>query len=559
MKHHHVTTNRPLVGLITFLTVVSSTNAAYIAKHTFSVKDVLGGFDGVTFGDENDGSGSSGIVCGVPPFTIDGHEYNSDKCPDKAPQPITDKDNSKLYPIDSEFAFDVVDCAGAAQKTRDYDYQEGFVGNILEGQNVIGLKVSNSATSVYKVAPPLGTWCQGMGANSVKCSTEHFSVMEHILTCHETIPYLFANANTGKQAIQAVSDSLSIDCADTELDNLLYVVENGKTIDEEYDPKAKPDYPGYIAPNDNTDALNNLAASDSYSITLKDDGKVLYRWGNLIKRPTDIRISAKIPLPEEWKGYSDFVVTKAYLVIDHLITNNPNDQLRAEDLENEGATGRKPDYLVKDDKWLSTKNCYEGDGDLIEGGGEDGVITADPIPAGTVFKQNLPLQGTGDNIPETPSEDLDLKLTNAWYTTIERDPFEWSYRKSDFVGLESDGLNDFEGYAFPLSDEEADNLGLELVSGPRWRLKSNKFGQDIPGLEIPKKECSMPPFQNDNIKYQVGERVNTYINLLDWDEEKGPSPLAKSKGWVNYEANDFIEVDDVTARFDKWSQDDRGL
>lgn len=69
-----------------------------------------------------------------------------------------------------------------------------------------------------------------------------------------------------------------------------------------YDPEvdlAPPE--GYLAPNDNTDALNEIAASKDYSITLKDDGKVLYRWGNLIKRPNDIRLYAKIPLPDVWK------------------------------------------------------------------------------------------------------------------------------------------------------------------------------------------------------------------------------------------------------------------
>ena len=70
-----------------------------------------------------------------------------------------------------------------------------------------------------------------------------------------------------------------------------------------------------------------------------------------------------------------------------------------------------------------------------------------------------------------------------------------------------------------------------LVSGPRWRLKANKFGQDIPGLEIPLIECSPPPFTKENIKYNVGEPVTTVINLLDWEDENGP--LATSKGWVD--------------------------
>ena len=38
----------------------------------------------------------------------------------------------------------------------------------------------------------------------------------------------------------------------------------------------------------------------------------------------------------------DYVVTRAELVVNHWITNNPNDQLRPEDLENEAATGANP-------------------------------------------------------------------------------------------------------------------------------------------------------------------------------------------------------------------------
>ena len=55
-------------------------------------------------------------------------------------------------------------------------------------------------------------------------------------------------------------------------------------------------------------------------------------------------------------------------------------------------------------------------------------------------------------------------------------------------------------------------------------------------------ECSPPPFQSDNIKYVVGTPVTTVINLLDWDESEGPSPLATSQGWVNVEDNEFVTV-----------------
>ena len=93
-----------------------------------------------------------------------------------------------LYPIDSEFGFNVVDFLGAQGKARNNDYREGFVGQLPTG----GVKVSNSATDTYRVRAPLGTWCQGLGGNSVKCSTEHFTVMEHVLSCHEAVPYFYA-------------------------------------------------------------------------------------------------------------------------------------------------------------------------------------------------------------------------------------------------------------------------------------------------------------------------------------------------------------------------------
>jgi hypothetical protein len=281
--------------------------------------------------------------------------------------------------------------------------------------------------------------------------------------------------------------------------------------------------------NDNTSVLDDIAVSADYSVTLKDDGKPLYRWGGLIKRPNDIRMYARLALPEEWKEpNADFVVTKAHLIVNHWITNNPNDQLRPEDLENEAATGLKPDYRVFDDGavWKSTKPCYEGDADLIDD--EEGTSDPTVIGVGTYFK-NMPFALTADAVPGVEpgadpyafSADLTGAVTNGYYTTIERDPFEWSYLVDDG----DDTLFEFVGS--PLPD---DTLG-ELVSGPRWRLKANKFGQDIPGLEIPLVECSPPPFTRDNIKYSVGEPVTTVINLLDWEDENGP--LATSKGWVD--------------------------
>jgi hypothetical protein len=58
------------------------------------------------------------------------------------------------------------------------------------------------------------------------------------------------------------------------------------------------------------------------------------------------------------------------------------------------------------------------------------------------------------------------------------------------LGFTDDYVHEFIGLESPLDDGEEETMKLSLVSGPRWRLKANKFGQDIPGLEIPLRECS---------------------------------------------------------------------
>ncbi len=524
-----------LVKTTALLVLLQGTALAYESPlHVFSINDVMGGFDGSTYGSLDGASIDPTIICGlgVP-------------CPPDN-GPITDKAGVTLYPVDSEFGYYVVDYLGAQGKIRDFDYMEGFVGNIEDGLDQIGIKIANAPTLKYKVKPPLGTWCQGLGGTSVKCETEQYVAMEHVLSCYETIPYSFADPVTGEQAILSTPDgSLTFDCANAPLDDVAMVLVDGlptvrltnaTPCDAVNDPEGCQ-----MFPNDKTDMLNNIALGSDYSVQLKDDGKPLYGWGGVHKRPNDVRMYARLELPEEWKAEgADFVVTKAQLVINHWITNNPNDQLRPEDLENEAATGRKPSYRIEgtiggaDEVWKSTIPCYEGDGDLIDT--EEGANDPTFIGVGT-YLRNMPFALDpaaipGEEAADDPfafSKDLQGGFTNAFYTTINRDPFEWSY------DADPDPLvQDFVGSAFP--DE---SLGT-LVSGPRWRLKPNKFGQDLPGLEIPLVECSPPPFQSDNIKYEVGTPVTTVINLLDWADEN--SPLATSKGWVDVTANEFVTV-----------------
>ena len=550
---------------------------AFESSHGFSIDDIQGAFNGSTYGDAGAVTDPT-IICDVP---------GGIACPPTAEVgPVIDKQGVPLYPIDSEFGFYIVDFLGAAQKFRDDNYLEGWAGNFTDLLGS-GLKVSNQATDTYKVKPPYGTWCRGLGGNSVKCETEHYTVMEHVLSCHEVIPYLFADPVLGTQEIQSFADLIppgypneppyelpaqsTFDCALAGLDDTQFVVSGGVVTDTLLTSNQSPPE-GQMFPNDLTTVLDNYSVSNDYTITLKADGKPDYHWGTLIKRPNDIRMYARFDVPPEWTATDappqGYAVTRALLYVNHWITNNPNDQLRPEDIENEAATGRKPSYRVDPADpaspdpsvtvWKSTVPCYEGDADIIdtEEGGTDPTF----IGVGTYLKNTpwaytdlqLPdpegcLEGDNCNNPQPLSSDLTGGFTNAFYTSINRDPFEWSYRPADSAPNEFN----FIGCAGPVEDpafagtcqDDLDNpypdvTNLVLVSGPRWRLKANKFGQDLPGLEIPLVECSPPPFERDNIKYEVGEPTTTVINLLDWADENGngiqdDSPLANSLGWVD--------------------------
>ena len=552
------------------------------APHTFSINDVQGDFQGNTFG------GAAGIP--ADPTIICGAGGGSPACPPGI-APITDtkllpNQNITLYPIDSEFGYEVIDFLGAAQKTRDNDYLEGFVGNItsgfptsalIDGVTVNfspaitgGIAVSNAATDTYKVKPPMGTWCRGLGGNSVKCETEHYSVMEHILSCHELIPYFFADPVTGVQAVLNpgsvdIPTLAEFDCADAGLDDIALIMVNGTLGPQLVDGTpcdAVNDPPGcQMFPNDKTDTQNNVALTTDYSVQLKDDGKALYGWGTIHKRPNDVRLYASLPVPQEWKDNpnNNYVINSAKLIVRHHITNNPNDQLRPEDLENEAATGRKPAYTIEgtiggtDEVWKSSKSCYEGDSDLIDT--EDGNVDPTFLGIGTVFKNTqfaittspptsiVPTNDT--DLPYPLSSDLTGAFTNGWYTTIDRDPFEWSYDMNP-----DPTIQDFEG-TWLEDDGTLAAAGGVLVSGPRWRLKPNKYGQDLPGLEIAidaplgggtdGADCYAPPFAKELIKYPVGEATITEINLLDW-ETATTSPLKYSRGWMDVTQNNFVTV-----------------
>lgn len=533
--------------------------ATHQVTHVFTIDDLVGGFDGRTYGTEGNYSDPD-ILCGIA---------GSRACP-AGVSTMTDKQGNTLYPIDAEFGFYVTDFAGAIPKTQDHDYMEGFAGTIFENGVPVGISLANVATDTFRTQSGFGTWCAGLGNTSVKCSAEQYVVMEHVKSCYETIPYIFgdperANPLTGAQPVLDY-DGTDVFCDDHQLDNTLITV--GDVIDYEgaFGPVGAVLTPegttiasdqilydgvdGWLLPNEST-VLENIAASSDYTVTGKDDGKPLYRWGDLHKRPNDIRMYARMALPASWKdpavmaanGGMGIRVESALLSVDHVVTNNPNDQLRPEDMENEGAIGRKPGYVDLNGVGLvSDRDCYEADSDFI--------------PIGSVYQNdNYPFGGlTQPPDPYIWSSDLKGGWTNGWYTTVDREPFEWSF---DSAANGLDGSPDY-GNADGVPDNPAD----ELISGPRWRMTAQKFGQTVPGLEIPIIECSEPPYQKDNIKYDVGADYTTVINLLDWnpkdersvvvpagyaDAGAKVSPLEFTNGWVEEAANGGAVVNEDVA------------
>jgi len=524
---------------------VQAATVQHISGHTFTVDDLVADYDGRTFGPMGNGRYLA-VLCGLPGVPACDADH----------LPISGDEATKLYPVDSEFGFNVVAFATAFDKEiGDGVWGEGWVGNIKDGVKRIGIEISDAETDTFKVPAPLGTWCAGIGETAVKCSTERYVVMEHVLNCHETVPYVVGDATradplTGDQPV--LLDPLGnplVDCATTKFDDDPRVLESGQpwdgkllseaVTDLDLTPAEAADVLSFLTPNEST-VLDNIAYTDDYSITAKDDGKPLYRWGTLIKRPNDIRLYARMRLPAAWKTGGACVgqngglgcrVTKATLYVYHNITNNPNDQIRPEDMENEGAIGRLPGFTVDASygagSHVSDRDCYEGDGDFI--------------PTGTVLK-NVNMAVTGSD-PYAWSEDLQDGITNGFATSVDREPFEWSYDSN------GDGSADYS-----VREPQLATPGDTLLSGPRWRLTPGKFGQDIPGLEIPNVECAPPPYQKALIKYEVGAvpppNGRTAVNILDWDSDDvrsvidpadgvtPVSPLTFSSGWVDAAAND---------------------
>ncbi len=409
-----------------------NTTPTYTSTYVFSTNDITGTFGGLTQGD---------VLPGETPVI----DFSAD--------PMVTKEGVDLYPINSEFGYVVTDFIGAVPKTFDGnpEYEEGWAGDLKnELGEQAGLVVADSPTDVFLTPARLGTWLVGMGGESIKASTEHYSVMQALLSDQDY--------SGDTDALYPLDDTLTIvggtydgwDLADA-------IADAGDVNGDDV-----ADIKDVLAPNETT-ITENIAVGDDYSVSVKDDGKVLYRWGNAIKKPNDIRIESEIALPDEWKADIDdatglqplYIVSQAELVVRHTITNNPNDQIRPEDYENEAATGTLPTYeILPDGKWVSTDDYYAGDGTFYPAG----TVLKDPALAALAV--NSALYGTG-----AMSVDMLQGFTNAWYQTMDREPFE------------------------PVLNAD----GTDYEVGPRWRLKADKYGQDLPSVTIPVDPSLEPP------------------------------------------------------------------
>ena len=472
-----------------------NTDPDFTSTHVFSTNDITGTFDGQTQGADG----------GFIDFTGD----NGTK--------VT-KDGVTLYPIDSEFGFYVTDFVGAEDKVLDGDYAEGWAGDLMIGGAQAGVVISDAPTDTFKTPAVLGTWLAGIGGNTVKASTEHYTVMQHILS-DQKFP-------GDPDAAYELDDNLIL-----KSQNLAW---NGHYVQELLDNAATfgvtdanqdgvLDIKDLLNPNESTVSYD-IAYSTDYSVTMKDDGKLLYRWGNTIKRPNDVRLEATLDTPDEWKETDEvsglkklYAISAAELVIHHTITNNPNDQVRPEDFENESAIGTLPSYAVIEDYegdlgrtvWVTTDDYYAGDGTLYA--------------AGTILRDTMLADAVTGSLPDligSMSDDLELGFTNAWYTTMDREPFE------------------------PVLNAD----GTEYITGPRWRLLPDKYGQDLPSVTIPLDPSDPPPIQNGEEKYEVGAETQTVLNLLDWATDI--SPLSISAGWQDNAGSVSVNGLNLTDDFD---------
>jgi len=222
-----------------------NTNPDFTSQHVFSIDDVTGSFAGATQGEDGgivDTSGANGTQ-------------------------VT-KEGVTLYPIDSEFGFVVTDFDGAEPKVLDGVYTEGWAGNLTIGGEQAGIVISDSPTDTFKTPAILGTWLAGLGGNSVKASTEHYSVMQNVLsdqkypgdpdavyTLDDDLVLLSLNPDWNEQKVSALlADPGTFGVTDVNLDGVL-------------------DIKDLLNPNEST-ITYDIAYGDDYSVTMKDGGSL---------------------------------------------------------------------------------------------------------------------------------------------------------------------------------------------------------------------------------------------------------------------------------------------
>jgi len=95
------------------------------------------------------------------------------------------KETSKgvtLYPIVSEFGFYVTDFYGAGDKFLDRDCAEGWAGDLIIGGDHARRVISDAPIDALMIPAIPGSRLAGLGCNSVKASTGHFTVMQNMMS-----------------------------------------------------------------------------------------------------------------------------------------------------------------------------------------------------------------------------------------------------------------------------------------------------------------------------------------------------------------------------------------
>ena len=162
----------------------------------------------------------------------------------------------------------VTDFDGAEPKVLDGVYTEGWAGNLTIGGEQAGIVISDSPTDTFKTPAILGTWLAGLGGNSVKASTEHYSVMQNVLsdqkypgdpdavyTLDDDLVLLSLNPDWNEQKVSALlADPGTFGVTDVNLDGVL-------------------DIKDLLNPNEST-ITYDIAYGDDYSVTMKDGGSL---------------------------------------------------------------------------------------------------------------------------------------------------------------------------------------------------------------------------------------------------------------------------------------------